>query len=281
MQSCIYEGTVEHRRYTPVEHRFRYRIFLMYLDLEEVEDLFVGRMFWSARRPAPAWFRREDHLGDPNVPLATAVRHLVSERGCEQPIGRIRLLTHLRYFGYVFNPVSFYFCHDERDQLAAIVAEVHNTPWGERHCYVLDPARIRGDASYQIEKEFHVSPFMPMDLTYRWDVSEPGRELSINLENHRDGRRIFDARMTLKRREITSASLASVLLRYPLMTGRITAAIYWQALRLWMKGAPFHPHPRVAKRPQEPGIGKTSQESIPAAPFSSAVMNSAKAARSR
>ena len=198
MHSCIYHGQVRHRRFTPVRHAFSYRLFLMYLDLDELPTVFAKRWLWSADRFALAQFRRTDHLGDPNVPLAEAVCDLVEQHTAERPQGPIRLLTHLRYFGYCFNPVSFYFCYDREDQhVETIVVEVHNTPWGEQHCYVLHdtpavrhakpgtPQRIK---RFRIQKAFHVSPFMDMDVEYDWRLSEPRQHLSIHIENQRAGR---------------------------------------------------------------------------------------------
>jgi len=220
---------------------------MMYLDLAELPDLFRGRWLWSARRPALAWFRREDHLGDAARPLEDCVRDLVEARCGTRPTGPVRLLTHLRYFGYCFNPVSFYYCYG-RDGRAVefVVAEVNNTPWGERHCYVL-PAdrgyRIGPTSNHRLAKEFHVSPFLPMDMEYRWRFVDPGHDLRVHMENHRDGCRVFDATLSLERREITAATLAWVLLRYPVATLAVILRIHWQALRLWLKGARFHPHP--------------------------------------
>jgi len=138
MHSCLYEGSVWHRRRTPVEHRFRYDLSLILLDLDEVEEAFRGKWLWSAERAGVAWFRRADHLGDPQKPLIDAVRQLLATHGLGWLRGPIRLLTQPRYFGFVMNPVSFYFCFgDDGQKLEAVVAEVNNTPWGERHCYIL------------------------------------------------------------------------------------------------------------------------------------------------
>jgi DUF1365 family protein len=242
-------GTIRHRRFGPRPNRFSYRIYLSYIDLDELPALFDRYWLWSARRPAFVWFRREDYLGDPAQPLATAVRDLVECRTGVRPRGPIRLLTHLRHFGYTFNPVSFYYVFDEADaRVETVIAEITNTPWDERHAYVLPlagserlGARVR---RWQFDKQFHVSPFLPMDMRYDWRLSEPGASLHVHMENWRGGTMLFDSTLVLRRKALTSATLAQSLVAFPLITAKVSAMIYWQALKLLAKRTPFYTHPR-------------------------------------
>jgi hypothetical protein len=253
MHSRIYVGRVKHRRYSPTEHAFGYGLFMLYLDLDELPTLFRGRWLWSARRPAVAWFRRRDHLGDDSIDLASAVRRFVRDQTGIVLAGPIRLLTNLRYFGYGFNPVSFYYCFDiTGEKLEAIVAEVNNTPWGEQYCYILPESLNRGDTRrkrYLIDKRFHVSPFMPMNLDYDWRFTLPGDSLVVDMKNYQDGDKLFDASLSLAQKPLNGRTLAGVLFRHPFLTAKIISAIYYQALRLWLKGTPFFPHPDKQEAP--------------------------------
>ena len=249
LASAVYEGTVRHRRLAPHAHAFDYRMAQLYLDLDEVDEVFRRRWLWSNGRPNLAQFRRSDYLGPAELPLAEAVRQRV-EQGCGlRPTGPIRLLTHLRYFGLVFNPVSFYYCYAEDGvNLVCILAEITNTPWRERHAYVLpmETAQAHGRAlSWSFAKTFHVSPFMPMDRQYAWRFTAPADDLHVHMDVLRQGVREFDATLSLQRRPLTGASLARVLWRYPLMTAQVVGAIHWQALRLWLKRNPVHDHPQA------------------------------------
>ena len=243
MQSCIYEGRVSHTRRTPVAHAFRYRLFMLYLDLAELPRVFAGRWLWSAKRPALARFRRADYLGDPRVSLDESVRRLVEQSTGRRPQGPIRLLTHLRYFGYGFNPVSFYYCFDATGAaVETVVAEVHNTPWNERHCYVLDAGGMPA-TRFTTDKALHVSPFMPMEASYDWAISAPAERLTVAMRCTSVGEQLFTAALALRRREISGGALAAMLARFPFMTLQVVTAIYWQALRLWWRGCPTHIHP--------------------------------------
>jgi DUF1365 family protein len=253
MESCLYEGRVTHVRHAP-PHRLRMRLFALYLDLDELRRGFdVGPLF-STRRPAPFRVRREDYPGEREVPLDTAVRDLVERSSGVRPVGPIRLLTQPRTFGYGFNPVSFFYCFDAGGRrLDAVVAHVSNTPWSERHCYVLSTEGAPAQTfRARHEKRFHVSPFLPMDLTHEFTLSVPAERLSVRIADERAGQRVFEAAMTMIRRPLTSNTLARALLRYPFLSIQVVGRIYWNALRLHLKRAPFFPHPdpgAAARRP--------------------------------
>jgi len=248
MHSAIYEGTIRHRRFRPVENNFKYRLFMLYLDLTELDAVFNMHPFWAAERPNLAVFRRRDYPGDPRVDLDISIRTWIQTRTGERPIGPIRVLTHPRYFGISFNPVSFYYCFDAKDRhVEYIVAEIRNTPWLEYHRYLFpsweNRHSLRNWRRYQFEKRFHVSPFMEMGIRYDWRFRVPGERLNVHMTNYRGEERMFDASLDLQRREIDRRALSAVLLWYPPMTAKVILMIYWQALRLWWKGAPFFTHP--------------------------------------
>jgi uncharacterized protein len=244
--SCIYEGVIRHRRLEP-RREFSHRLALAYLDLDELPRLLDGRL--ASPRPGLVRFRRRDYLEDPAVPLDRAVREFVSERTGERPAGPIRMLTHLRSFGHCFNPVSFYYCFDRAGEgVQALVAEVTNTPWGERHAYVLRAGHANGGVlKAQFEKAMHVSPFMGMDHRYDVRASTPGRTLSVHIGSSRAGTTVFDATLSLRRRELTRASMARTTARYPFATVRVLALIYAHALGLMLAKTPVHPHPKAVR----------------------------------
>jgi uncharacterized protein len=251
MLSCLYQGYVQHRRLTPAKNVFRYGLYMAYLDLDELATLLQGGTGLHQARFSPASFCRTDHVGDSKQALSDAVKDLVQSQTGWRPTGPIRLLTLLRNWGYFFNPLSLYYCFERTGQVVdVIVAEVTNTPWRERHWYVLHGGNRIGDSTqlrFRHPKAFHVSPFMGMDMQYEWHLTPPGAQLTAAIVNTRGGKRQFDVSLALERRELSRWTMLRSLARYPWMTARVTQAIYWQAFRLWRKKCPFYPHPTCSE----------------------------------
>lgn len=234
--SCLYEGTLIHRRLRP-DRQFRHRVAMAYVDLDELPRLLGGRLLRGS--PGLLRFRRADYHGDPRVDLASAVRDTVARQTGTRPPGPVRLLSTLASFGLCFNPVSFYYCFDDSgERLHTVLAEVTNTPWGERHAYVLP------GGSGHLDKSLHVSPFMPMDQAYAFAATAPADRLSVTIENHRSGQREFIASLAMERREMTPRGVRRISARYPLATVRTLALIYGHALGLRLSGVGTHPHPQ-------------------------------------
>jgi DUF1365 family protein len=247
MHSRLYTGRVGHRRLTPVGNAFHYSLFFLYLDLAELDQVFSGHWLWSVERPNWASFRRADHFRSDTASLAEAVRDEVQRQLGRRPEGPVRLLTHLRYLGYCFNPISIYYCFaPDGCTPDAFLVEIHNTPWGEEYLRAFDARNCARDGVwhvFRLDKEFHVSPFMPMEIGYDWRFTAPVDELAVKMTSLRDGSEIFNASLHLRQQPLTGRTLAGALLRWPFMTAEVIAAIYWQALRLRLKRVPFCPHP--------------------------------------
>lgn len=277
-QSRLYTGWVRHRRFVPVSHEFRYPIFMFYLDLDELPSLFSSKWYTSLERFNLVSFRRRDYFQPETECLKQAVIEaaegsLKQQHITDVSIRSVRMLTHLRLFNFLFNPVTFYYCFDEHENLVCILSEITNTPWDERHHYVL-PVNPQGknraypDYSYQpkgrcnhlfeFEKAFHVSPFNPMNMDYRWMFSHPDQVLHVHMENRLSvsdtlnaadqdmTEKHFDATLRLEQRSI-DRELSKQLIRQPLMTVKVVAGIYWQAFKLWCKRAPFYDHPKLSQ----------------------------------
>ena len=255
MKSRLYRGTLFHTRRSPKRHSFSYRVFMPFVHLQSLPALVDDIPFWSARRFAPARFKREDFLGDPNKPLIDEVRRRIREETGNEHDGPIYLLANWRYFGFQINPIACYFCYDPSgDRLQYLVAEVTNTPWDERHSYVLTAPPSGDTLSAEFDKAMHVSPFNPMNMVYRWRSSAPGDSLTIRLTNLQrssqapsetrgDALRIFDATLNLQAEPFTANALRRAILGFPFMTLKVFTGIYWQALLLLLKGVPIHAHP--------------------------------------
>ncbi|MGB7348037.1 MAG: DUF1365 domain-containing protein [Pirellulaceae bacterium] len=251
--SSLYRGIVGHRRMKP-EHQFTYSTAWAYLDLAEIDDLIDSHWSIGRRRFSPVGFRRSDHFGDNNLSLAQSVRDLVMAETGERIDGSVRILTQLSHFGFYFSPINVYYCFDQQENLTHLVAEVSNTPWNERHCYVLSGSnRVPGtEHQYSHPKTFHVSPFMGMDSTYKWTVSPPTSELALTLRCEREGQDIFAAHLQLKQIPLRNRSVVGSLVRRPIAAVHLIGAIYFQALRLWMKRCQFFPHPAKSAPSIEP-----------------------------
>lgn len=246
LNSAIYCGKLRHRRFFPKSHEFTYDACMFYLDLDELPRLFEKNKFWSFNRFNLGWFNRKDYFGDSSVPLDVAVRDYVKQELGYCPEGPIRLLTQLRIWGFCFNPVSLYFIFDKDSSVPKLIlAEVNNTPWNQRHTYLL-ACDEKGKINTDFKKQFHVSPFNPIDMQYHWISTAPHEQLVVHMENHQQSNagtiRHMDATLTLKQEVWSASRLNRIVWAMPWLAIKIPVAIYWQALRLFIKGVPVYSH---------------------------------------
>lgn len=239
LKSAIYEGQVHHARHTPVGHSFKYNVFMMYLDLDEVDDVLTLSPLWGRSLFSLARFKASDFHVRGSANISQSIKRLVKEKLGFTPEGSVRMLANLRYFGYIMNPLVVYYCFDKQDRLVAMVAEVNNTPWNEKHPYVLDCNANADYNSHIFDKTFTVSPFNPIDMTYHWASNVPCDTVTLSIKNTQGSETVFQASLALNRTAVTRRSLNRYLIAYPFFTVKVIGAIYWQALKLYMKGVPF------------------------------------------
>jgi DUF1365 family protein len=246
MDSAIYFGTVTHRRFGPVPHSFSYGVFMAFMNIDRIPELTGISPFLSYNRFNWATYDERDHFGDPRLSLRQRLESDAAAHGVSLPDGPVFLLTHLRYLGYSFNPVSFFYCYDAQQRLQLVLAEVNST-FGESHNYWLNEEIQLPSTNakrYRSAKQMHVSPFMSMKLDYTFTLAPPDRKLVVHMDTIEDGKPFFDATLNLERRPWSARSLHSALLTHPWMTAKVIGAIHWEALRLYLKKVPVFAHPR-------------------------------------
>ncbi len=236
LNSSLCEGIVRHRRYKPISHRFSYSLFMPLLDLDELEVLDKEISFFSLKKWGIASFYYKDYMEGKKDTKKAAQDKLYQLTGVRLS-GKVFILCHLRYFGLYFSPVNFYYLFDEKHTWQYLLAEVSNTPWNERHYYA-----IPASAHFSHLKAFHVSPFNPIEQEYRWRLKPLDDKAFIHLNVLKNTQKEFDATLLLKRLPLSSNTLSKALVKMPSMTVKMLIFIYWQALKLWFKGAVFYSH---------------------------------------
>ncbi|MCM8535015.1 MAG: DUF1365 domain-containing protein [Lentisphaeraceae bacterium] len=242
MNSAIYTGKVRHRRFQPTPHSFKYRLYLNWLDLSEIPDLFnIPFILGSGKLPSLISFNRKKYMSPDKGNLTEAVKDKIEEHLDFRPEGKVFILTTLQYLGFCFNPVSFYYAYDFENRLQAVAAEITNTPWDERFTYCLD---LRNKHNHEFSKEFHVSPFMPMEIDYKWSFPAPSNNLAVHMQNFKQNELQFDATLKLKRKSFSKFTMLLYATLMPLLPFKVVAGIYWHAFRLWLKKVPFYSNPK-------------------------------------
>jgi len=245
MESAIYFGSVRHRRFEPVRHEFTYPLFMAFLDIDRIPELMKASRLTSYERFNWATFRESDHFGDPALPLRARLETDAAKQGIRPPDGPIFLLTHLRYLGYNFNPISIYYFYTHDGRLEMMMAEVNST-FGESHNYWLSAGNQVASPNshiYRSQKAIHVSPFMPMELDYKFVLSTPGEQVVAHMDTLDGKHKGFDATLTMHREAWNAASIRWALIRFPWVTAKVISAIHWEALKLYLKKAPVFTHP--------------------------------------
>ena len=247
IESAIYKGTIRHRRFSPVSHQFSYQLTMLMLDLDRIEQELNFPPFVGVKYPALGWFRRSDYVGNPQDNLKKHVLDKVEKNCGTRPDGKVLLLTHLRYWGFIMNPIAVFYCYNKDQILQSVALQVTNTPWKEKILYVVSMEGAGRNHQSRFSKSMHVSPFNPMEMEYLLRLQPPANKLFFHLENHVDGKPVTDATMTFQRHPFSIRRLVGLTLRQPSMTAKVGLGIYWQALRLWIKGMPFYNHPGTAE----------------------------------